>query len=160
MNLRFQCCRNGNGNHRPVQQVKQCQEVTIGNSGGNTKSANVDSRYRCPGNVDKNNWVGGDNHGDRFQITQGGNTVTARRLDYGGGWGMNLRIKCCTNGIAEESTIDKAFAAFEVFGLSHNTIMIVFALVGAVAMLYHGIKAAHKMVYPSEFEKIGDELEI
>jgi len=149
MHLRFECCTNGN--NRPVQPSKPqgCSVAHIGNSGSNTKSASLDSAYRCPSNVDKGNWVDGGSWGDRFQITQSGNQVTARRLDYGGGWGMDLKFKCCTTGSTAEE--------YQVIGIAPNAITI-FAVIGALTMMYYGLKGVHKMVFATnDFLEINQE---
>jgi len=81
--------------------------VNIGNNntgGLKTSSNNVDPTiWKCPSVINKTNWEGCNprcswQYPDRFQITQQGNKVYARRLDaYNGGWGMNLRFKCPRN---------------------------------------------------------------
>jgi hypothetical protein len=90
MNLRFQC---------------DDEEVTIGPGGANevTSGAVSLAAGACPEEVNQTNWLGTDTYGDRFGITMSEcldagetcpRTVTAKRLDASGGWGMNLRFQC------------------------------------------------------------------
>jgi len=57
----------------------------------------------CPETVDKTNWLGTATYNDKFGITMSEcidpgetcpRTVSARRTDANGGWGMNLKFKC------------------------------------------------------------------
>ena len=74
--------------------------VTIGSSNSNTKTATVSAGCTCPSVVSKANWVGGETHEDKFAIEQTGTSLTARRTDANGGWGMDLKISCtCTRGL-------------------------------------------------------------
>ena len=73
--------------------------VTIGSSDSNVKDANVPAGYSCPSVVSKSNWAGTETYGDTFKITQSGTTLSAKRMDNGGGWGMNLRITCTSAGV-------------------------------------------------------------
>jgi len=150
--------RGGPVRHKLVP--KSCYKVNICNSASNTKSATVPSKFRCPTRVDKSNWIEGGPSGDTFSVTQSGDTVTATRTDRNHAWGTQLAFNCCVDGNAAQSTMQKAVAAFQVFGVSNRAIMGLFALIGAITMLYHAVKGAHKMVFPSEFQKISDEMEI
>jgi len=50
-------------------------------------------------------------------------------------------------------------AVFQVVGTTHNAITM-FAIIGAVTMVYHGFKGVHKMIFAtSEFQKINKEME-
>merc|ERR1712048_266563 len=91
---------NGNGN------AKKCTIAAFGNSGSNTKTATLPSSiYKCPSYVDKNTpWLDPTKWGDKFRVTQSGNRVTVKRLDYSGGWGQNLRFKCCQAAGGPSST--------------------------------------------------------
>ena len=57
----------------------------------------IDSGYKCPTTVDKTNWLDGYNYGDTFSVVQTGNQVTVTRTDHNGGWGMDLKFRCCPN---------------------------------------------------------------
>jgi len=98
-----------------VECYTATREVYIGNSGGNMKCVyHVGSELQCPSNSgDRYHRVNGDHWhaGDRFDITVStshGGTVCAKRLDWGGGWGMRLKIKCADSGLPE--------CDFEVYG--------------------------------------------
>jgi len=55
-----------------------------------------------------------------------------------------------------QSKIEKAAAAFQVVGNTENAVML-FAIIGAVSMMYYGLKRVHKMMFTtSEFQKIND----
>jgi len=80
-------------------------EVTIGtNWGHNPGPKTIDLgdvsgyKYECPYPVNKNNWLGRDQWGDKFKIEDLGNgKFKATREDTGNsaaGWGMNLRVAC------------------------------------------------------------------
>ena len=49
--------------------------------------------------VTKDNWLGGHTYGDSFSISTTDDTVTARRSDANGGWGMNLQFVCTYPGM-------------------------------------------------------------
>ena len=55
-------------------------------------------KYECPQPVNKNNWLGRDQWGDKFKIEDlGDGKFKATREDTGNsasGWGMNLRVAC------------------------------------------------------------------
>ena len=78
-----------------------CTPVTvrIGNSGSNTKTVTgiegVESCAANAGHPGKRTNNDHTNAGDRFKITYNGGTVSAKRLDSDGGWGMQLEIECC-----------------------------------------------------------------
>ena len=55
----------------------------------------VEDGVKCPTKVDKTNWLGDNNHDDKFSVAQDGNRVTVTRTDQNGGWGMNLKFICC-----------------------------------------------------------------
>ena len=61
----------------------------------NLKSITIDSRFKCPTTVDKTNWLDGYNYGDTFSVAQNADRVTITRTDHNGGWGMNLKFRCC-----------------------------------------------------------------
>jgi hypothetical protein len=80
-------------------------EITIGsNWGHNPGPKTIDMgdisgyKYECPQPVNKNNWLGRDQWGDRFKIDDlGDGKFKATREDTGNsasGWGMNLRVAC------------------------------------------------------------------
>jgi len=97
-NLRFKCCR--------AKVAQKCTIAAFGNSRSNTKTATLPSSiYKCPSYVDKNTpWLDPTKWGDKFRVTQSGNRVTVKRLDYSGGWGQNLRFKCCQAAGGTSST--------------------------------------------------------
>lgn len=49
---------------------------------------------KCPNVVSKKNWGGDARYGDTFSATPNGMSLTIRRTDSNGGWGMNLVVKC------------------------------------------------------------------
>jgi hypothetical protein len=52
---------------------------------------------RCAATANKRNWLGGDVYDDTFAIEQSGTTLRVTRTDGGGvGWGLDLRIRCCS----------------------------------------------------------------
>ena len=75
--------------------AKQCTTAKVGNSRSGSKLITIDDGVKCPTKVDKTNWLGGNNHEDKFSVAQDGNRVTVTRTDQNGGWGMNLKFKCC-----------------------------------------------------------------
>ena len=78
-----------------IQIIKGCTTAKVGPSWTKSKSIIIDNGVKCPPIVDKTNWLGGHNYGDRFSIAQNGNRVTITRTDRHGGWGMNLKFRCC-----------------------------------------------------------------
>jgi len=71
-------------------------EVTIGRSSSNTRCVS-DPGLVCPsdaGHPGKRLNTDFSHASDRFDITTGSGSICARRLDTGGGWGMNLKIGC------------------------------------------------------------------
>ena len=78
--------------------VTICSECTIAQVGSSRKNSvikTVGNGYKCPASVDKTSWLGGYTYRDTFSITQYGAQIIVRRTDYHGGWGMNLKFKCC-----------------------------------------------------------------
>ena len=55
----------------------------------------IDDGYTCLTSIDKSNWLGSKTYGDTFSVSQFGHTLTVRRTDSSGGWGMDLKFKCC-----------------------------------------------------------------
>ena len=75
----------------------ECQEVGIGSNSGGKKTVYLDKKFECPMKVSKANWLGGDSYDDTFEIMSNKDTIVVTRTDSpGSGWGMNLRVKCCT----------------------------------------------------------------
>jgi len=60
-----------------------------------------------------------------------------------------------------KSKIEKAAAAFQALGNTHNYAITMLAMIGALTMMYQGVKGVHKMVFATgEFQKINeDEME-
>jgi len=60
-----------------------------------------------------------------------------------------------------KSKIEKAAAAFEALGNTQNYAITMLAMIGALTMMYQGVKGVHKMVFATgEFQKINeDEME-
>jgi len=79
----------------------KAQTVRIGNSRGNKKCVNVNTPLRCSKTAGDRNRRANTNSkaNDRFDITYDGRQVCAKRLDSGGGWGMDLRVTCAENWI-------------------------------------------------------------
>ena len=76
----------------------ECQDVTIGSGGGGVKVVALDRKFVCPVSVSKANWLGSDSYGDTFNIQPDKDTIVVTRTDaVGSGWGMNLRVKCCSS---------------------------------------------------------------
>ena len=96
---------------REYDPEKECVQVWIGNSRGNTRTVDTAAAwytrqrkenvkfsindYVCPALVRKTNWNGGYTYNDKFRVSQNGNKVSAKRTDSRGGWGMQLRFHCC-----------------------------------------------------------------
>ena len=66
-----------------------------GSSSDNSKIVDIDGGYTCPTSIDKSNWLGSYTYGDTFSVSHTGHTLTIRRTDSSGGWGMDLKFKCC-----------------------------------------------------------------
>lgn len=67
--------------------------VTVGSSGTNTKTVDVDV-LSCPSLVDKSNWLGGYTYSDSFSVVVSKGKITVKRLRTNIGWGMPLKFKC------------------------------------------------------------------
>jgi len=69
------------------------------------------------------------------------------------------RVICKRDGgaqIALDSQNEKAAAEFEVIGTTNNAVTI-FAIIGAISLMYHGVKKVHKVVFgTNDFHKIND----
>jgi len=79
-----------------VNSGPQVIELAIGSSGSNTRCVS-DPGLVCPsdaGHPGKRLNTDFSHAPDRFDITSGSGKICARRLDTGGGWGMNLKIGC------------------------------------------------------------------
>ena len=82
--------------HRGIP-LRETFTVTIGSSSSsNTKTVTVTgySDIDGPTILDSSNRVNYHPAEDNFEIVISGNNITARRLDSGGGWGMNLQMSC------------------------------------------------------------------
>ena len=75
--------------------AKQCTTAKVGNSRSGSKLITIADGVKCPPEIDKTNWLGDNNHDDKFSVAQDGNRVTVTRTDQNGGWGMNLKFICC-----------------------------------------------------------------
>ena len=42
----------------------------VGSSKSKSKVLTIDARFKCPSTVDKTNWLGGYEYGDKFSISQ------------------------------------------------------------------------------------------
>eukprot|EP00808_Paulinella_micropora_P025706 g58617.t1 len=69
--------------------------VSVGRSGGNSKTVTASTSVTCPATVSKYNWLGGYTWPDTFAVTTSGSQVSVRRTDSTSGWGMDLRFECC-----------------------------------------------------------------
>lgn len=75
----------------------ECTTVDIGSSSSGSKKVYVDKKFMCPLKLSKANWLGSESYPDAFQITADKDIITVTRTDAPGhGWGMNPRVKCCT----------------------------------------------------------------
>jgi trimeric autotransporter adhesin len=75
-----------------------CYDVVVGSSANQKKRVHVAHKnLKCPESVSKKNWIGRDQHGDSFHVSQSasGDGIIVDRLDAKHGWGMNLIIRCC-----------------------------------------------------------------
>merc|ERR1712048_1083347 len=99
--------------------ITECVSLTVGSSGHNTRTVTLDSKYKCPTTVNKQNWLGSDTWPDVFEVRQSGSDVTVKRKDYSGGWGMHLRIRCC-NPIAAKMNQCVAKASCNTFLTAEN----------------------------------------
>ena len=83
------------------ETTKICDYILqVGSSMDNTKHVTVTDPfiYICPASISKSNWLGGLTYSDEFSLTQSGTSLTVRRTDESGGWGMDLQVKCCKDG--------------------------------------------------------------
>ena len=77
-----------------------CQRVDV-NTGCTSSSSvtlSIDgmASFTCPSHVDKTNWLSTDTYGDRFSVTQDGDSVTVTRIDkINSAWCMHLSFDCC-----------------------------------------------------------------
>merc|ERR1712048_1304812 len=99
--------------------ITECVSLTVGSSGHNTRTVTLDSKYKCPTTVNKQNWLGSDTWPDVFEVRQSGSDVIVKRKDYSGGWGMHLRIRCC-NPIAAKMNQCVAKASCNTFLTAEN----------------------------------------
>merc|ERR1712048_620034 len=99
--------------------ITECVSLTVGSSGHNTRTVTLDSKYKCPTTVNKQNWLGSDTWPDVFEVRQSGSDVIVKRKDYSGGWGMHLRIRCC-NPIAAKMNQCAAKASCNTFLTAEN----------------------------------------
>ncbi len=75
-----------------------CYDVVVGSSANEKKRVHVAHKnLKCPQSVSKKNWIGRDQYGDTFHVSQSasGDSIIVDRLDKKHGWGMNLIIRCC-----------------------------------------------------------------
>ena len=75
-----------------------CYDVVVGSSANQKKRVHIAHKnLKCPQSVSKKNWIGHEQHGDTFHISQSasGDSIIVDRLDAKHGWGMNLIIRCC-----------------------------------------------------------------
>eukprot|EP00808_Paulinella_micropora_P025707 g58619.t1 len=79
--------------------------VSVGSSGGNSKTVTASTSVTCPSTVSSANWLGGYTWPDTFAMTTSGSQVSVRRTDSTSGWGMDLRFECCPAGGGASSTI-------------------------------------------------------
>ena len=81
--------------------MEDCAVARVGKSGANSKTISIANGFECPTTVDKNNWLNGGSHGDKFSVAQNGRQVKVTRTDKNDqdnqGWGMQLNFKCCLN---------------------------------------------------------------
>jgi len=101
LDLKFDCCE---------EVAPTCVEVPVGsNDAGNfNKIVTVPAEYRCPEQVNKDNWFNPENYGDSFTVSKAGEERLETQdwlitrdgwedvNDHNNGWGMPLLIKCCT----------------------------------------------------------------
>ena len=67
----------------------------MGSSRAQTKTVTVFTKYTCPNIVNKDNWIGGDDHDYTFSVQQREMDIVVTRTDFATGWGMDLRFQCC-----------------------------------------------------------------
>ena len=79
--------------------------ITIGSSNANIKTVNVSAPVACPSVVSKANLVGTAKHGETFEITQSGTSLSAKRTDKREGWVMDLRITCAMDTCPRPRTL-------------------------------------------------------
>jgi hypothetical protein len=79
-------------------------------SGSCEKTITGTAGYVCPKTLTKNTWamegLPHANCGDKFEVTQTGDSLTVKRVDAGGrdchGWGMKLQFHCTKPAVVEE----------------------------------------------------------
>ena len=77
---------------------RKCFTLSVGSSNKNAKRLLYvlpSSTFICPSKVNKTNWLGGARFRDTFIVIQNDASVTVKRTDSNGGWGMSLQFKCC-----------------------------------------------------------------
>jgi len=63
----------------------------------------------------------------------------------------------CKPGGGAEMALETNALEFQVIDSTHNAVTL-FAVIGAMSLVYHGVKKIHKVVFaPSEFQKINDD---
>jgi len=95
----------------------------------------------------------------RNEIEEGKTGGTGCMFDYYLHW---TSTPCDVAQNAElKSKIEKAAATFQALGNTHNYVITMLAMIGALTMMYQGVKGVHKMVFATgEFQKINeDEME-
>ena len=77
-----------------------CTTAEVGASADKTKTISIDDGFECPVLVDQHNWLSVHKWQDTYSVQQTGSRISVTRTDTErGGWGMNLRFKCCVRGI-------------------------------------------------------------
>ena len=77
-----------------------CVTVVVGSSGSQIKTVSLDEAFICPSIINQNVWIGNQGHSleDTFSVDQRATDIVVTRTDRTTGWGMDLRIQCCTTG--------------------------------------------------------------
>ena len=79
-------------------------QAAVAADGGKVVCCLKQAESQCPGVVDRSNWYGDgqlQHYGDRFRVEVHGTSLMVRRIDVdadaaGGGWGLSLRVLCCS----------------------------------------------------------------
>ena len=89
LDLKFNC-------NSVQDNVRSKRDVHIGASHHNSKCVwSGSSSVKCASYAGNSGYRHNNNpYGDSFEITVSSGNVCARRTDYHGGWGMDLRISC------------------------------------------------------------------
>merc|ERR1712038_1799861 len=149
MNLEFQCCKGGADEDTDATDAAapasddgpQCMTADLGSSGEHSKTIDMADEYKCPQTVSKSNWDKGAagwaaNVGDTMSTSQSGGKLTVTRNGYSGGWGMNLKFKCCKSG----TTVQGSLAMADPVPENPPLLVSMFAVLGFVITLYGAFK--------------------